>query len=133
MVLDASALTEWVWRSPTGELVGKRVRRDNVSLHVPHLADLEVASALRRAACNAASAEAARDALERYRGLRLRRFPHLPLLDRIWELRRNVNPYDAVYVALAELLDTELLTCDRRLAQAPGTRARIEWIHAQIA
>jgi predicted nucleic acid-binding protein len=35
-------------------------------------------------------------------------------------LRANLTAYDASYVALAELLDCELLTGDRRLAQAPG-------------
>jgi len=31
-----------------------------------------------------------------------------------------------VYVALAQVLDAPLLTCDRRLAAAAGNRARIE-------
>ena len=33
--------------------------------------------------------------------------------------------YDAAYVALAEALDADLLTGDRRLAAAPGPRCRI--------
>ena len=41
-------------------------------------------------------------------------------------LRANVSAYDAVYVALAEALDTPLLTRDRRLANAPGHGARVE-------
>jgi hypothetical protein len=32
------------------------------------------------------------------------------------ELRHNLSAYDAVYVALAEVLDTRVLTCDGRLA-----------------
>lgn len=127
-MLDASALTEWAWRSPLGLVVGQRIRASSASLHIPYLADLEVASAMRQASRDAVSAAAAWQALERYRGLRLRRFPHLPLLDRVWELRQNVAPYDAVYVALAELLETELITCDQRLTQAPGAAARIRLI-----
>ncbi|MGH9484515.1 MAG: type II toxin-antitoxin system VapC family toxin [Terriglobales bacterium] len=129
-MLDASALTEWAWRSPLGILVGERIRSGSTSLHVPYLADLEVTSALRSAARTVSGAEAAWQALERYRGLRLRRYPHLPLLDRVWELRQNLTLYDAVYAALAELLDAELITCDRRLAQAPGTKARITLLAA---
>lgn len=54
---------------------------------------------------------------------------HIPvggLLDRAWELRDNVRPYDALYVALAEALDATLVTLDGRLARAPGPRCPIE-------
>jgi predicted nucleic acid-binding protein len=34
--------------------------------------------------------------------------------------------YEAANVALAEALDSELLTADARLAKAPGPRCRIE-------
>jgi predicted nucleic acid-binding protein len=44
------------------------------------------------------------------------------MLPRIWELRDNVTPYDAAYVALAEALDAPLLTADARFAAAPGPR-----------
>jgi predicted nucleic acid-binding protein len=44
----------------------------------------------------------------------------------VWELRDDLTAYDAVYVALAEALDATLLTLDKRLAGAPGHRARIE-------
>jgi len=48
------------------------------------------------------------------------------LLPRVWELRTSVTAYDAVYLALAEVLEAPLLTLDRRLARARGHRARIE-------
>jgi predicted nucleic acid-binding protein len=62
------------------------------------------------------------------RSLRLDRMSHAPLLDRCWELRANLTIYDAAYVALAELLDTTLLTADGRLANAPGRRCSTELI-----
>jgi predicted nucleic acid-binding protein len=52
------------------------------------------------------------------------------LLGRVWELRDNVTAYDAVYLALAEVLDAPLLTFDRRLAAAPGHAASIECLPA---
>jgi predicted nucleic acid-binding protein len=88
---------------------------------VPHLADSEVAHALRsqvlRGTVRAPDAQAA---LARWARLGLRRFAVVGLLDRIWELRDNVTAYDATYVALAEALGCGLVTADGRLAQAPG-------------
>ncbi len=51
---------------------------------------------------------------------------HQPLLAWWWELRHNVTVYDAAYVALAELLEVELVTADGHLASAPGLRCRVE-------
>ena len=53
------------------------------------------------------------------------RYPVFSLLDRVWELRENLSAYDASYVALAELLDCNLLTADARLSRAPGVRCPI--------
>jgi predicted nucleic acid-binding protein len=48
----------------------------------------------------------------------------------MWQLRANLTGYDAAYVALAEMLEVPLLTCDMKLAASPGHRARIESIQA---
>lgn len=58
------------------------------------------------------------------------RYGHRLLLGRAWELRDTVRGWDAMYVALAEALDTVLLTTDRRLAAARGPTCRIETIGA---
>ena len=47
-------------------------------------------------------------------------------MGRTWELRDNLTAYDASYVALAESLDTILLTGDERLARAPGIQCEVE-------
>ncbi|MGH2846134.1 MAG: type II toxin-antitoxin system VapC family toxin [Thermoleophilaceae bacterium] len=68
----------------------------------------------------------ARQALTDLAALPLARAPHQPLLSRIWELRDNIAPYHAAYIALAEALETALLTADRRLTQAPGSQCEIK-------
>jgi predicted nucleic acid-binding protein len=129
IVLDASALLELVLGTERGRTIAKRIADPSLGLHVPHLADVEVAQALRRyvreGAVESGSAEAA---LEDLRSLDLERHSHEPLLERVWALRENLTAYDAVYVALAEALDTTVLTCDGRLARAPGLSRRIELV-----
>lgn len=96
-------------------------------LHAPDLLDLEVLSVLRRRAkAGDIKEEAAGVALEALGELHLTRYPHLPLLPRVWALRRNLSPYDAAYVALAEELRCPLVTGDRRLARAPGIGCAVE-------
>ncbi|GAB2730130.1 type II toxin-antitoxin system VapC family toxin [Kitasatospora kifunensis] len=47
------------------------------------------------------------------------------LLGRIWELKDNLTPDDAAYVAVAELLGAPLVTADLRLSRASGPRCEI--------
>ena len=129
IVLDASAVVELLLNTAAGRRVADRVRDPAVGVHVPHLADIEVTQALRRyASAGDLAPDAAESALRDLRELDLERHAHEPLLTRVWELRRNLSAYDAVYVALAEVLGAPLLTCDRRLARAPGVIARVEVI-----
>lgn len=58
--------------------------------------------------------------------LPLRRSPHQPLLQRVWDFRDAVTPYDAAYIALAEALDVALVTADARLSRASGVRCVVE-------
>ena len=44
---------------------------------------------------------------------------------RAYQLRANITPYDAVYVALAEELNRSVLTPEARLAHAPGPQRPI--------
>lgn len=129
IVLDASALVELLLGTTRGRSIAARIEDPALGLHVPHLADVEVAQALRRyvhdGELDAASAAAT---LELHRLLDLERHSHEPLLDRVWALRANLTAYDAVYVALAEALDSQLLTCDAKLARAPGVGDRVELI-----
>jgi predicted nucleic acid-binding protein len=87
----------------------------------PHLADSEIVQALRARVRLGEIADAdAERAFETWARLGMYRVPVVGLLERIWELRDSLSAYDATYVAVAETLDTPLLTADARLARAPG-------------
>jgi predicted nucleic acid-binding protein len=128
IVLDASAAAELLLNlARAAEKLGARLARAGETLHAPHLFDLEVMAAIRRHALSGSlTADRAQRALAAADDLRLVRYSHAPLRGRIWELRENLTPYDAAYVALAEALGAPLVTVDRALAAAPGARASIE-------
>jgi len=127
IVVDASAVIEVVLRTRAAAAVEHRVHNIRETLHAPHLIDIEVAHVIRRATANGEiAADRGRAALEDLADFPMRRYPHVSLLPRIWELRHNLTAYDAVYVALAEAFDAPLITRDGRLAASSGHRARIE-------
>jgi predicted nucleic acid-binding protein len=127
IVLDASAAIEWLLQSPLGIKIGQRIFSPTDSLHAPHLLDVEVAQVLRRHVRDKTiAASRGEEAIDDLLDLPLRRYPHDFLLPRTWELRATLTAYDAMYVALAELLDASLLTCDAKIASAPGHHAKIE-------
>ena len=130
IVLDASVAVELLLNTPIGKRLVERLRAPAVSLHAPHLIDLEVAQTLRRyVADDTLTEERGRLALQHLAMLDLNRYPHDVFLRRIWELRDNLTAYDASYVALAETLGATLVTSDRHLAKAPKLRAAIELLH----
>ncbi|MEU9131030.1 type II toxin-antitoxin system VapC family toxin [Kitasatospora sp. NPDC048540] len=58
----------------------------------------------------------------------IRRVEVTALLGRIWELKDNLTPDDAAYVAVAEQLGAPLVTADLRLMRASGPRCEIRGI-----
>jgi predicted nucleic acid-binding protein len=126
IVVDASALAAALADDDTdGDVARKRLEGEQLA--APEVIDLEIASMLRRQCrVGAISLQRALTVLADLQTMRLSRRSHVPLLDRIWELRENVTPYDAAYVALAEDLGATLVTADARLDRAPGPRCAIE-------
>ena len=126
IVADASVLVVALADDgPDGDQA--RARLHGERLTVPELADLEVASVLRRQMrAGLLDARRARLALEDLAALPARRAPHRSLLRRCWELRENLTIYDAAFIALAEAMNTTLLTGDQNLARAPGPQCPIE-------
>jgi len=129
IVLDASAIVELLLGTRLGRSIAECLADPGLALHTPHLADVEVAQALRRyvreGEIDLGSAETAIDELH---SLDVERHAHEPLLDRVWARRQNLTAYDAVYVALAEALGARLLTCDSRLARSPGLANVVELV-----
>ena len=122
-------MLEVLLRSPGAAAIEERLFSPGQRLHAPHLLDLEVAQVMRRrVALEQIGPKSAAMALGILADLPIHRHPHQFLLGRVWELRHNFSAYDAVYVALAELLDEPLITHDKRLANAAGHQARIELV-----
>ncbi len=108
IVLDASVLVNAL--GDDGE-DGDRARQSlaGQELAAPELVDVEVASVLRRHwLSKTISARRFAAGLHDLTDLPIARYPALPLLERVYELRSNVSAYDAVYVALAEELGCPL-------------------------
>jgi predicted nucleic acid-binding protein len=127
IVVDASAMLEFLLQTSLGTRVEARLFRDGEEFHSPHLVDVEVTQGLRRLVRSGeVTAARAAEAIADLADLDLHRHAHLDLLTRAWQLRENVTAYDAMYVALAEGLNATVITCDAPLAKAPGHRARIE-------
>jgi predicted nucleic acid-binding protein len=125
LVVDTSAvLAALAQRPPDPELASRLA--DDGDLHAPHLIDVEILNALRGLVRGGAlAADRAEDVRTDIADLAITRYGHEPLGDRIWALRDNLTAYDAAFVALAEALDVPLITCDARLANAPGISAEL--------
>lgn len=124
LVVDASVV---VAALIDGGEIGNWAEKILLSSHLsaPHLMPVEVANILRRSAQGGQiSGDTASLAHADLQALRVEMFPYEPVALRAWELRDNLTLYDASYVALAEVLDAELATLDRRLTRAPGPKCR---------
>jgi len=126
IVVDTSAVIAALAGRPPIEGLSARLRSD-ADIHAPHLIDVEFLHALRQlVAGRKLTEDRAADARSDFADLPIVRYPHHPLADRMWELRRNLTAYDAAFIALAEALGVSLITCDGRLARTGGHQARVE-------
>jgi predicted nucleic acid-binding protein len=127
IVVDASAVAAaLVVDAGVGDRASARLASDQ-DQRAPALIDLEVLSMIRRwVAQGKLGLSQADQAILDVAGLPIERYPHVALLPRAWELRHNLTPYDASYVALAEALGAVLVTADGRLARAAGPQCSIE-------
>jgi predicted nucleic acid-binding protein len=128
IVVDASSVVEALLRGPAADAIDARWLESG-GLHSVQLLDLEVLQALRRLVrAGQIDDDRASEAALDFAALRVRRWSHVPLRDRVWQLRHNVTAYDAAYIALAERFDCPLITRDGRLKRASGHTAKVEVI-----
>ena len=121
-VLDTSAAVDYLLDIGVGERVGRLlVERPGPS--APDVMVFEVLAVLRRLALHGAIAgERAEDALRDLEAMPIDWFPIMPLRLRAFEMRANLGPADALFVALAESLGERLVTKDAALAAAATVR-----------
>jgi predicted nucleic acid-binding protein len=127
IVIDASVLANVVGEDgPAGWAARSRIASDT-QWSAPDLVDVETVSVLRRRwRAGDLTARRFRSAVVDLLSLPIVRFPTGPLMIRAYELRANVTPYDAAYVALAEGLSCPLVSADARLARAPGVHCHVD-------
>jgi predicted nucleic acid-binding protein len=124
IVLDASVVVELLTNGALADSIRNELAGRDDSFVVPHLIDVEVMSALRRlAASQQIDSHRAQQFIAGLADLPAERYPHTPLVGRIWELRHNFTAYDGAYIALAEATGSVLYTCDANLTR--GHRARV--------
>ncbi len=129
IVIDASVLANAVGDDGDDGRTARRELRSAVDIAAPDLVDAETVFVLRRRwLAGTLTDRRFATAVDDLRQLAIDRVATLGMMSRAYELRANVTAYDASYVALAEALDCELLTGDRRLATAPGPRCRFRVI-----
>jgi predicted nucleic acid-binding protein len=126
LIVDASCLYEVVADATQADRVRARLALDPDHA-APHLIDAEVLSIVRRDhRLGRLDATAAHQAVEDLRAWPGERFGHRSLLERAWELRESVRSWDALFVALAEVLEAPLVTLDERLGRVAGLRCHVE-------
>ena len=134
IVLDASVVVDLLLNLPPyPRLIAQRITEASPALFAPYLLDAEVAQVLCRYTLRGQiSPERASLALQDLRDLPIHRYPHLPLLERAFELRDNATIYDALYLVLAESIGATLLTRDAALASLPGVDAEVEVVGESV-
>jgi predicted nucleic acid-binding protein len=125
IVVDASCLYEVLTGARYADVVREEMARDE-EFAAPHLIDAEVLSVIRRDhLLGRLDRTAAHQAVEDLRNWPGERWGHKGLMDRAWELRDTIRSWDALYVALAEALESTLITLDSRLGRAHGLACRV--------
>ncbi|GGO87721.1 type II toxin-antitoxin system VapC family toxin [Wenjunlia tyrosinilytica] len=126
IVVDASALVlALADDGPRGKAARAELARDSEWAAPEHLL-IEVMQSLRGMyLAGQVSADRVHEIAGRLPSLTLRSMALAPLLERVWELKDNLTPDDAAYVAVAERLGVALVTADLRLMRATGPRCPI--------
>ena len=124
LVLDASAMVDLLLDTTASRAVQSAVR--GRPLAVPAHFDAEVLSAIGRLhRAGGLTDSAAHARIERLAAAPLQREPLAPLLIGAWARRDDTRLTDALYLELASVLGTVVLTTDHRLARAHPTQTAL--------
>ncbi len=122
VVVDASVVVKWFVRdadTPAAFELVQRAVAGEIDLNAPDLCIAESGNAIWKLSekGKALSRRRARLAVERLASVPIRTTSNRPLLVSAYQLavRAKITVYDGIYVALAQALDTHLVTADRRL------------------
>ncbi len=136
LVIDASVAAKWFLAEPDSEQALKLARlaaTRSVTLHAPDIWVAECANAIWKTAVKLRriDPQAARAAVAWLKRAPVRDAASRPLLPRAYAIasEAGITVYDALYLTLAEALDTQVVTADgalvRRLAKTPwGSRVQ---------
>lgn len=129
IVPDASLLTMALTDDgPGGDAAQAALLADSHWIAPDHL-PVEVASAIRgRWLGGRISDERADGALQTLLALTVTYVAFVELGERVWELRHNLTPYDAAYLAVAAMNGCRLVTIDRKLRDCAGDYCPVEVI-----
>ena len=131
IVIDASVLANFLVDDGPSGTEARSALSHAGEASVPDLIDVETAAVLRKSwIAQGITERRFVMAVDILAVLPFRRYPTSLFLRRAYELRSTITAYDAMYVALAESLDCELLTCDARLARASGPRCPVRLLSA---
>ena len=125
LVCDASAVvTALLDSGATGTWMATRLA--GAQLFAPALMPFECSIIRRHELAEIISADQAAQAHFDLLELPVELWPYELLAARIWQLRPDLTSYDAAYVALAETIDSPLVTVDRRIQRAPGIGCTVD-------
>lgn len=128
-VIDSSAVIDYLAGAGNLDQTRELLERPELPASSPDLLVFEVLAAMRRSLLRGTTQPRRAEGAVRDLGdLAIELFPSMPLRFRAWDLRKNMTMGDALFVALAELLDEPLATKDRRLARAARRLTGIETI-----
>jgi predicted nucleic acid-binding protein len=128
IIIDASAVVEMALTTRVGKLISAQIIHQDTALIAPEMLSLEVIQALRKQRnLKLISEEKASGAFALFCLMPIQYENHEDLLQRVWQLRMNMSSYDASYVALAEKLNVQIWTCDRKYENTPLHKAKTQY------
>lgn len=125
-VIDTSAVIDYLIADEAADAVEELFSREG-TLSAPDLLVFEVLAVFRRDVFRGLlSGDRAQGAVSDLGDLAIDLFPSMDLRSRAWELRHNLTTADALFLALAELLDEPFATKDRHLIKAAKKHTKVE-------